>query len=101
MLYYNRIDVSKRTDVAKSNNSIEYIAYHYWFTNNAFKFQISICNNCHNLTMLCLNLKILVLSMLKVLIIDVLFKALASRKGTVMQTEKTLINDRLRVSKVP
>ena len=51
--------------------------------------------------MLCLNLKILVLSMLKVLIIDVLFKALENRKGTVMQTEKTLINDRLRVSKVP
>ena len=101
MLYYNRIDVSKRTDVAKSNNSIEYIACHYWFINNTFKFQISICNNCHNLTMLCLNLKILVLSMLKVLIIVVLFKALANRKGTVMQTEKTLINDRLRVSKVP
>ena len=100
-MYYNRIDISERIDVDKSNNSKECIACHYWFINHAFKFQISICNGCHNLTMLCLNFTILLSSMLKVLIIDVLFKTLANLKDAAMPIEKALINDRLRVSKVP
>ena len=29
---------------------------HYWFFNHGFKFQSSVCNGCHNLAMLCLNL---------------------------------------------
>ena len=101
MLYCNRIDISERIDGDKSNNSKECIACHYWFINYAFKFQISICNGCHNLTMLCLNFTILLLSMLKVLIIDVLFKMLANLKDAAMLIEKALINDRLRVAKVP
>ena len=31
MLYYNRIDISEETDVAKSSNSKECIIYHYVF----------------------------------------------------------------------
>ena len=36
MLYYNRNDVSKGTDVAKSNKSKEYIVCYYWFFNHGF-----------------------------------------------------------------
>ena len=28
---------------------------HYWFFNNEFKFQNSVCNICHDLTMLSVN----------------------------------------------
>ena len=31
MLYYDRNDLSKGIDVAKSNNSKEWIICHYWF----------------------------------------------------------------------
>ena len=28
---------------------------HYWFLNHKFKFQDSVCNNCHDLTMISVN----------------------------------------------
>ena len=54
MLYYDRIDISKGIDPTKSNKSRECMIFHYWFFNHGFKFQDHICNQCHNLTMLCL-----------------------------------------------
>ena len=38
MLYYDRRDISKGNDLAKSNNNKSYIIYHYWFFNHGFKF---------------------------------------------------------------
>ena len=29
---------------------------HYWFLNQGFKFQDSVCNGCYVLTILCLNI---------------------------------------------
>ena len=54
-LYYDRIDLRKRIDFAKTNNSKECIIFRYWFFNHRFKFQDSVLNGCHYLTMLCLN----------------------------------------------
>ena len=51
MLYYERIDISEGTDPIKSNKSKEYMICHFWFFNDGFKFQDSICNGCHGLTM--------------------------------------------------
>ena len=56
MLYYDRINLSEEIDFTKSNNSKECIVCHYWFFNHGFKFQNSVCNGCHDLTMLYLNL---------------------------------------------
>ena len=30
--------------------------FHYWFFNHGFKFQDSVCNGCHQLTMLSVNI---------------------------------------------
>ena len=56
MLYYERIDISEGTDPTKSNNSKECMICHYWFFNHGFKFQDSVCNGCHDLTMLSVNI---------------------------------------------
>ena len=56
MLYYVRIDASKGIDPANSNNRKECMIYHYWFFNHGFKFQDSVYNGSHDLTMLCLNI---------------------------------------------
>ena len=29
---------------------------HYWYFNHGFKFQLSVCNSCHYLTMLRVNI---------------------------------------------
>ena len=56
MLHYDRIDISERINLAKTNNSKKYMICHYWFFNSGFKFQDSICNGCHDLTMLSVNI---------------------------------------------
>ena len=56
MLYYDTKDISQWIDLAKSNNSKECMICHYFFSNHGFKFQDSVCNGCHDLTMLRLNI---------------------------------------------
>ena len=80
MLYYERTDVSKGTDLTKSNSSKECMICHYWFFNHGFKFQDFVYNGCHDLTMLCLNISDITIIMLKMLIIVVLLIKLANLK---------------------
>ena len=57
MLYYKRIDISEEIDPTKSNKSKECMFRRYWFFNHGFKSQDSLCNCCHDLTMLSFNIR--------------------------------------------
>ena len=58
MLHYDRIDVSEGIDVNKTNASKECGICHYWyFLNYSFKFQPNVCNRCHDLLMMSINIK--------------------------------------------
>ena len=56
MLYFDRIDIRKGIDLAKSNNSKECMICHYSLFNHGFNFQDSVCSGCHALTMLSVNI---------------------------------------------
>ena len=57
MLYFNRIDVSEGIDVNKAIVSKDCNICNYWyFLNYSFKFQTNVCNRCHDLLMMSLNL---------------------------------------------
>ena len=57
MLYFDSIDVSEGTDVNKSRVSKECDVSHYWyFLNKGFKFQPNVCNRCHVLLTISVNL---------------------------------------------
>ena len=57
MLYFDRIDVFEGIDVNKTSASKEYDICHYWyFSNDNFKFQPNLCNRCHDLLMMPINL---------------------------------------------
>ena len=56
MLYYQKIDISDKIVPAKTNDSKECIIWNYWFFNHGFQFQYSVCNGCHYLMMMCLNI---------------------------------------------
>ena len=57
MLYYDRIDVSEEIDSNKTSASKECDVCHYWyFLNYSFKFQLIVCNSCHDLLMMSINL---------------------------------------------
>ena len=58
MLYYGRINVSKAIGINKTSASKESNICHYWyFLDKGFKFQLHVCNGCHDVSMLPMNLK--------------------------------------------
>ena len=57
MIYFDRIDVSEGVDVNKTGASkVCDICHYYYFLNYSFKFQPNVCNRCHNLLMMSVNL---------------------------------------------
>ena len=77
MLYYHRIDVSEGIDVNKTSKSKESDICHFWhFLNKGFKFQTNVCNRCHDLLIMSMNLSNI--AIMTVLIIVVLLLKLES-----------------------
>ena len=59
MLHYDRIHVSKAVDTDKANASKECNICHYWyFLDKTLKFQPYVCNGCHDLLIMPMNLRI-------------------------------------------
>ena len=57
MLYFYRIDISEGIGVNKTIASKECDICPYWyFLNKGFKFQPNVCNRCHDLLMMSMNL---------------------------------------------
>ena len=57
MLYDYRNNVSEGIGVNKTSQSKECDICHYWyFLNKWFKFQSYVCNRCHDLVMMSMNL---------------------------------------------
>ena len=57
MLYFDRIDISEGIDVNKTSTLKECNICHYCcFLSFSFKFQSNVCNRCHDLLMMSMNL---------------------------------------------
>ena len=52
MLHYDRTDISEKIDFTETNKSKQCMICHCWFFDYEFKFQDSVCNGCHDLTIL-------------------------------------------------
>ena len=57
VIYHDRIDVFEWIDVTKTRISKECDICHYWyFLDKGFKFQSDVCNWCHDVLMMSMNL---------------------------------------------
>ena len=65
MLYYDRIDIIEGIHSGGSNSSNECTVGYYWLSNLGFEFQDYVCNGCHYLAMLCLNISNIVIITVK------------------------------------
>ena len=66
MWYYDRIDVFEGIDVNRARESKEcHICHNWYFFNKGFKFQSYICNRCHDLLMMSINLGHIAVSNIK------------------------------------
>ena len=58
MLQYEKIDISEGIDTNKTSASKEYMLCHYWyFKDVGFKFELHVCNKCHDVLMTAYELK--------------------------------------------
>ena len=58
ILYYDRIYFSEGTDINKTSESKECDICHYWyFLNKSIKFLRNVCNECHDLLIMYMNLR--------------------------------------------
>ena len=80
MLYHDRIDVSEGAALAKSNYSKKCTSCSYYFFNHRFEFQDAVCNGCHDLTMLSVNISDIAVITIKNVDYGVLFITLANLK---------------------
>ena len=56
MLEYDRIDISERIDISKTNASKKCKIFHYWyFKYIGFKYEPYFCNDCHGLMQKAIN----------------------------------------------
>ena len=56
MLEYDRIDISERIYINKTNASKECALCHYWyFLDEGFKYELYLCNGCHDLMQKAIN----------------------------------------------
>ena len=50
VLEYDKIDISERIDIKKTNASKEFDIGHYWyFLDEGFNYEPHLCNGCHDL----------------------------------------------------
>ena len=58
MLQYEKIDILKGIDINKTSTSKECMLCHYWYYENVgFKFEVHVCNKCHDVLMTAYDLK--------------------------------------------
>ena len=56
MLEYDRIDISEEIDINKTNASNECdICYYWYFVDKDFKYELYLCNSCHDLIQKAMN----------------------------------------------
>ena len=56
MLEYDRIDISEEIDIDKTNASNECdICYYWYFVDKDFKYELYLCNGCHDLIQKAMN----------------------------------------------
>ena len=67
MLYFSRIEVSEGVHVNKTSESEECDICHQWyFPTKRFKFQSYVCNRCHDLVIISINLSDIAILNIKV-----------------------------------
>ena len=58
MSQYDRIDISDRIDLNKTNKSKECMLCHYWyFLHKIISYGPYLCDSCYNMTQKCIDFK--------------------------------------------
>ena len=74
MLQYERIDVSERIGIHKSDKSKDCMICHYWyFKDIGYKYEPHVWNGCHDLSIVVYNLNDFMILNIKGVITDAMY----------------------------
>ena len=90
--------MSEGNDHPKSNASKVCMIWHYWFFNHGFKLQDSVCNGCHHLTILCLNISDIAIITIKNVDYHCIIHNI-SKSEAIKLLEKSVLEDRWYIQK--
>ena len=81
MLQCEKIDVSEGVDTNKTSASKECMLCHYWnFNDVGFKFELHVCNKCHDVLMIAYELKNIAILNVKGVVLGVFYGVLVGMK---------------------
>ena len=82
MLEYDKIDISERIDVNKSNKSKECMLCHYWyFLDKNFSYGPFLCGGCYNINQKSNNLKNIAIIRVKESVYRIYFLYISKREA--------------------
>ena len=93
MLQYDRIDISERTDVDKTNKSKEYKICHYcYFLDKNFSYGPYLCDGYYNIMQKSIDFKNIAIDYVKGIAYRIHFQCINKRKAKILTTNSNLLD---------
>ena len=93
MLQYDRIDVSERIDVNKTNRSKECMLCHYWYIlDKNFSYGPYLCDGCCNIKPKSINFKNIAIVHVRKSAYRIYFLCMSKREAKILMTNSNLID---------
>ena len=82
MIEYERINISERIDVDKTNKSKECMLCHYWyFLHKNFSYGPYLCDDCYNFSQTSRDFKNIAIIHIKIITYRIYFLCISKRKA--------------------
>ena len=93
MIEYERINISERIDVDKTNKSKECMLCHYWyFLNKNFSYGPYLCNGCYNIMQKSTDFKNIAIGHVKKSVYRIYFLYMSKREANKLMSNSNLID---------
>ena len=95
MLEYDRIVISERIDINKTNKSKECMLCHYcYFLHNNFSYGPYLCDGCYNIMQKSNNFENIAIVHVKKSVYRIYFLYMSKREAKVLMTNSNLIDNK-------
>ena len=93
MIEYERINISKRIDVNKTNKSQECMLCHYWyFLHKNFNYRTYLCDYCYSFSQKSIDFKNIAIVHIKKNAYRIYFLCMSKRKAKKIMTNSNLVD---------
>ena len=93
MLEYDRINISDRIDVNKTNKSKECMLCHYWyFLDKSFTYGLYLCDSCYNIMQKSIDIKNIAIAYVRKTAYRIYFMYMSKHEAKILMTNSNFID---------